>query len=190
MEKKYIFVEHFQNERNETKTRHIYEMPEDEFAKIPQANTKVFEVHRFEELFSMLAENLFAFNRVITSYADKARIQSMFLVDYFQKRIDVNRAALNFFSTLFMYRDFVKKRFKDNYILDFFKNNEKYIRCEVMRNYIQHVESFPVNLNTSYSRCDLELMLASVSFQIDASNLKANQMYDNTRENFDHFFYI
>ena len=75
MEKKYIFFEHFQNEKNETKTRNIYEMPEEEFAKIAPANKKVFEVYRFEELFAILIDNFLEFNKSVLAYADKARLQ-------------------------------------------------------------------------------------------------------------------
>lgn len=188
MEKKYIFFEYFQNEKNEMETHPIYEMSEEEFIKIAPANAKVFEVYRFEELFAMLADNFFAFNNVVTSYADKARLQSMIGSNYFQKRMDVNRAALNFFSTLFMYRDFVKERIKEKNILDFFQNNRKFVRCLVMRNYIQHVESFPINLSTSSNMCDIKLISTSVYFQVMASDLKEEHMNSDTRNKFHDFF--
>ena len=163
-------------------------MPEEEFAKIAPANKKVFEVYRFEELFAILIDNFLEFNKSVLAYADKARLQMFYFGDYFQKRIDINRAALNFFSTLFMYRDFIKERIKEKIILDFFKDNREFVRCLVMRNYIQHVESFPIISNVNYARCDINVELASVRFQIEASKLKKSLMNDDTRNKFHVFF--
>lgn len=163
-------------------------MQEDEFTKIAPANAKVFEVYRFEELFAILIDNFLEFNKSVLAYADKARLQMFYFGDYFQKRIDINRAALNFFSTLFMYRDFVKKHIKEKNILDFFKDNREFVRCLVMRNYIQHVESFPIISNVNYARCDINVELASVRFQIEASKLKESLMNDDTRNKFHVFF--
>ena len=94
MGKKYRFVTWAQDENNETQCYTIYEMPEEEFVKIEPANNTIFEVLRIEELFDMLVDNLFEFNKVVISYADKARLQTLYLGNSLQTRIDVNRTAL------------------------------------------------------------------------------------------------
>ena len=188
MNKKYIFIEHYQDENNRQATRYIYEMPEEEFANIAPANDKVFEIYRLEELFAILADNLFSFNNVITSYSDKARVQSMFWGNYFQQRIDVNRAALNFFATLNLYQDFLENNMGDVFGKDFWENNVEFQRCIVMRNYIQHIEFFPIISKVSYTRCDLNVSLASVRFQMDAHKLKVDRLCKGTRKKFHTFF--
>ena len=92
MAEKYIFVDSVQEQTP------IYEMSEEEFKRIQEANKIVFDVYRVEELFVMLIENFHAFNNVILTIADRARLQLMSSDNYFQKNIAVNRAALNFFA--------------------------------------------------------------------------------------------
>ena len=182
MADKYTFVD------DPLKKTPIYEMTEEEFFRIQEANEKVLEIYRFEEMFAMLIDNFYAFNNVIFTYADRARLQSVFSGSYFQKSIDINRAALNFFSTLNMYKDFVGKRikgFKDNFL-----KNREIQRCLVMRNYIQHVESFPIVANTSHSKGDLDVTLASVHFRVAAWKLKADRLQGKTQKNFSIFFDI
>lgn len=163
-------------------------MSEKEFSKIALANETVFNIYRLEELLATLIDNFFEFNNVILAYAEKARIQSLFRGNYFQKRIDVNRTALNFFAALSMYQDFVKARITDTDITDIFNKSNAFQRCLVMRNYIQHVEFFPIVSNVSYARCDIDVMLASVRFQIKAADLKTDQLHRATREKFHQYF--
>lgn len=180
MADKYIFV------NNPLEKTPIYEMSEEEFLRIEIANKKVSEIYRFEEMFAMLIDNFYAFNNVIFTYADRARLHSAFSGGYFHKRIDVNRAALNFFATLNMYQDFVCKHikvFKDNFL-----KNREIQRCLVMRNYIQHVESFPVIASTSRSNGDLDVTLASVHFQVAANKLKIDCLHKGTQKSFSAFF--
>ena len=188
MEKKYIFIEHYQNENNLPAIRKIYEMPEEEFIKILPANETVFKVYRFEELLATLIDNFLEFNNVILSYADKARVQSLFKENYFQKRIDINRTALNFFASLNMYRDFVKTHINDTYITNFLDTSSAFQCCLIMRNYIQHVDFFPIISNVSYTSCDIDVMLASVRFQIDAADLKVDKLHKATNEKFYKYF--
>lgn len=188
MDKKYIFVEHYLDENKQPATRHIYEMSEKEFSKIALANETVFNIYRLEELLATLIDNFFEFNNVILAYAEKARIQSLFRGNYFQKRIDVNRTALNFFATLNMYQDFVKEHIEDADITNFFDTNKAFQRCLVMRNYIQHVDFFPIISNVSYTRCDINVMLASVRFQIKAIDLNICQLHKETRKKFHKYF--
>ena len=166
----------------------IYEMPEDEFLKIAIANKKIFEVYRFEELFAILIDNFFEFNRTVLTYADKARVQMFYTQDYFQKRIDINRAALNFLSTLNIYHDFIKNYTKNSGINDLFNNDVSIQRCLVMRHYIQHVESFPINTTLSYVNGDTDVMLTSIRFNISPSNLKVEQWEKSTQNKYHKFF--
>ena len=161
-------------------------MSEEEFLRISEANKKVFEVYRFEEMFAMLVDNFYAFNNVIITYADRARLQSS--GNYFQKRIDVNRAALNFFATLSMYQDFVCEHINTKEMAAAFSQCRDIQRCMVMRNYIQHVESFPIIANTSRSKGDLDVTLASVRFRVDAINLKIDLLHKGTRKEFTNHF--
>lgn len=188
MKKKYIFVEFYQNEKKLPAMRPIYEMPEDEFLKIAPANENIFNIYRLEELLATLIDNFFEFNNVILSYADKARVQSLFKGNYFQKRIDVNRTALNFFASLSMYRDFVKVHIDDLSTTDFFDKNTAFQRCLIMRNYIQHVDFFPIISNVSYTICDIDVMLASVRFQINTADLKIDKLQKSTIEKFNKYF--
>jgi len=182
MADKYIFV----NDPQE-KTP-IYEMSKEEFQKIEPANAKVFEVFHIEELFAMLVDNLYAFNNVIFTYADKARLKSVFSDNYFQKRLDVNRTALNFFAGLSLYQDFVRERIKAPEIADSLLQNREIQRCIAMRNYIQHVESFPVISCTSFSWCDLNVELSSVRFRVSTKDLKVDKLRKGTKKAFDKFF--
>lgn len=182
MDKKYFFLNPTDPSEN------IYEMSDDEFSKIAIANEKIFEVYRFEELFTIIINNFFEFNKVILFYADKARLQMCYTKDYFQKRIDINRAALNFLSTLSMYHDFIKNYIKISEINDLFNNDVDIQRCLVMRHYIQHVESFPINTMQSYINGDINVMLSSVRFSITPSNLKIEQWEKSTRNKYYKFF--
>lgn len=188
MEKKYIFFEHFQNEKNEMETHPIYEMSEEEFTKIATAKTKVFEIYHFEELFTMLIDNFCEFNNTIMSYADKARLQPFYSKDVIQKRIDINRTALNFFAALNLYQEFLENHLGDIFNEDFWDNNAIFKRCIVMRNYIQHVEFFPIIFKADYTNCDINISLATVRFQINAADLKVEQLRKGTHEDFDKFF--
>ena len=178
MAKKYVFVNNL-----EEKTP-IYEMSEEELQRIQEANEKVYEIYRVEELFSMLIDNFYAFNNVIITYADRARLQSVLSEDYFQKRIAVNRAALNFFATLSIYLDYVYERIDGKETDADFSQNRNIQRCMVMRNYIQHVESFPVISNTSYAKCDVDVTLSSVRFLVDSKSLKTDKLHKGTQERF------
>jgi len=182
MGKKYFFL----NPVNPCEN--IYEMSEEEFSRITIANKKIFEVYRFEELFAIIIKNFLDFNKVILFYADKARLQMFYTQDYFQKRIDVNRAALNFLSTLNMYHDFIKNYIKNPEINDLFNNDASIQRCLVMRHYIQHVESFPIDTTLSYVNGDIDVMLTSIRFNITPSNLKIEQWERSTQNKYHKFF--
>ena len=182
MAEKYIFVDSVQEQTP------IYEMSEEEFKRIQEANKIVFDVYRVEELFVMLIENFHAFNNVILTIADRARLQLMSSDNYFQKNIAVNRAALNFFATLNMYQDYICERIDCKEIGKDFSKNPNIQKCMGMRNYIQHVESFPVISNTSYSQCDLDVMLSSVRFLVAAKKLKIDKLHKGTREAFSKLF--
>ena len=180
MAKKIVFVNNIQEKTP------VYEMSEKKFLRIPEANEKVFEIYRFEEMFAMLIDNFYAFNNVIFTYADKARLQLFSPGNYFRKSIDINRAALNFLATLNMYQDFICERidkFKDNFL-----QNREIQRCIVMRNYIQHVESFPIIANTSHSKGDLDVTLSSARFRVAANKLKIDRLHKRTRKDFTTFF--
>lgn len=188
MDKKYIFVEYFHDRDKQLITHPIYEMPEEEFLKIAPANEKILQIYRFEELFAILVDNFFAFNNVILSYADKARLQTLCSATYFQKRIDVNRATLNFLATLNLYQEFLENNVEDVFDKKFWDSNTSFQRCLVMRNYIQHIEFYPIISNVSYTQCDLNVMLASVRFQLEASELKIEKLHKRTQEKFKQFF--
>ena len=188
MEKKYIFVEHYQTNVNEPFEHTIYEMSAEEFEKLVLANAQVAKIYRFEELFLMLINNLFDFNKIVLFYADKMRLQSLDYVDSLQIRVDVNRVVLNFFATLTTYFDFIKQNFNNPLNCKSYDSNKKLQRCLAMRNYIQHIESFPVKYNICISQGDLNVKLSTINFQVNIADLKIDQLKKCTQKKFNSFF--
>lgn len=178
-DKGFMFYSH--DGHAELKEKH---MSREDFTRIPVAVKIANNVFRVEELYHMLILALVEFNDLTSREADLSRYSTREEFDFGIFRIDCNRRAANFLTVLKMYQEYVAPGEKGERSLfgvgtQIFQK-EAFKTCNVLRNYIQHVASFPVTITWSsfMLACNEELKSVHVAIPVEellknTSNIKA-----------------
>lgn len=148
----------------------------------------VCEVSRCEELYHMLITALLEFNALplkeseYCRYANREELHTSFY------RIECNRRAANFLTVLKMYREFVcptanDERSKYGVSKRLFEKKE-FRFCDALRNYIQHIDCFPITLtnNCCCLACDEKLRTSHVIIPIKELSRKFDRAKGGTKD--------
>ena len=140
------------------------DMSRDEFDRIPSAVGHVRTVAHIESLYHLLVVSLVEFNEILTKEADYSRFARRTEDEISLYRLEGNRRAAGFLTTLDMYKECVctkrgnscfgigRSRFESN----------GFGFCKALRNYIQHVGCFPLTISWNNQKLACSELLRSV----------------------------
>ena len=161
--KTYIFFKERNGKDVDRKT-----MSPPDFAQISKDVDLVLTVSRSEELYHMLVSALLEFDALPMKRVESCRYADYDELNSDLYRIDCNRCAANFLTVLKMYREFVspeEKGVRSPFGVGKGLFEKKEFRfCNGLRNYIQHIDCFPITLSngSQYLACKEELRTAHV----------------------------
>lgn len=179
----YVFYRH-----NRQKELGQKPMPGQTFESIANNVRIVCEVSRCEELYHMLVASLLEFVSLPIKEAEKSRYTNTEELQTSFYRIECNRRAANFLTVLKMYREFVcpiEKGGRSKYGVSKSLFQKKEFRfCDALRNYIQHIDCFPITLTSNCCRlaCGEYLRTSHVIIPTNKLVAKSGHAKDGTRD--------
>ena len=166
----------------------IFSLSGEEVKYLKDCNCKAFSTYRYEELLCMLMNSLIAFDAVVYKYSDLNRFGFTNQQSVFEKTIEINQVALNYFSVLQMFFDFIGKKEKQKMGIDDLYDSIEFSQCKVLRNYIQHVECLPITINSQSHLGDSKTVLIAERFFVPTNNIKIDRLRPNTKTVFQKIF--
>lgn len=185
-------------ERNETPYAFAYnpmypadEEPigKEEFERIAPSVRHVLDVQEIEDLYDMLVKAVRKFDQIFFRHADLARFENGSVERFHQKRQEINNASVEVFSILQMFLDYQANNQRvESDLVPKLKDDLSVKKCKALRNYLQHVGTFPLVIITQSMICAERVDFSSVRFTMKREAFELEKLEAPTRRSFESVF--
>ena len=179
----YVFVYDTSNPADEVP------IGKEEFDRIKPSAEHVLAVQEIEDLYDMLVNAVWKFDQVFFRYADLARFVSGLYELFYQKRQEISSASIEVFSILQMFLDYQKDNpHVKHEPLPQLKTESAIRKCKALRNYLQHVGTFPMTITDRSMMCAQKVDFSSIRFTMFRREFDLQRLNPNTRKDFESQF--
>ena len=160
-----------------------------EFEQIKSSKAHVLAVEEIEDLYDMLVKAVWKFDQIFFRHADLARFENGSADSFYQRRQEINNASVEVFSILQMVLDYQS----DNphvklEPLPKLADEPAVQRCKALRNYLQHVGTFPLVISTGSMICAQAVDFSSVRFRMKRDDFDLSRLKKSTKKRFEDAF--
>ena len=160
-----------------------------DFDLIKPSVEHVFAVQDVEDLYDMLVKAVWKFDQIFFRYADLARFENGSDESFHQKRQEINNASVEVFSILQMILDYQGDNPHVNQEpLPKLADEPSIQRCKALRNYLQHVGTFPLIISTGSTICAQTVDFSSVRFTMKQEAFDLSRLKKSTKKCFEAVF--
>ena len=160
-----------------------------EFEQIAPSVRHVLDVQELEDLYDMLVKAVWKFDQVFFQHADLARFENGSTEALHQKRQEINSASVEVFSILQMFLDYQKNnQHVKSDLVPKLKDDPAVKKCKALRNYLQHVGTFPLVVITQSMICAENVDFSSVRFTMKRDCFELKRMEARTIKLFESVF--
>lgn len=160
-----------------------------EFEQIKSSKAHVLAVEEIEDLYDMLVKAVWKFDQIFFRHADLARFEDGTEETFHQRRQEINNASVEIFSILQMFLDYQSDNSHVNQEpLPKLTDDPAIQRCKVLRNYLQHVGTFPLVISTGSTICAQTVDFSSVRFTMKRDEFDLSRLKKSTAKCFEVFF--
>ena len=160
-----------------------------EFERIEKAVRHVFDVQEIEDLYEMFVKAVWKFDQIFFRYADLARFESGSDESFHQKRQEINNASVEVFSILQMFLDYQSDNpHVKSEPLPRLADNPAIQKCKALRNYLQHVGTFPLVISTGSMICAQTVDFSSIRFTMKSDDFDLGRLKPSTKKSFETAF--
>ena len=160
-----------------------------EFDQIKPSREHVLAVQELEDLYDMFVKAVWQFDQLFFQHADLARFENGDDESFHRQRQEINNATVEVFSILQMFLDYqsdnphVKRA-----PLPKLADEPAVKRCKALRNYLQHVGTFPLTISTGSRICAQEVDFSSVRFTMKRQFFELDRLKKHTKTDFESAF--
>lgn len=145
--------------------------------------------YRFEELFSIVAETAFEFDRFVNDVANRFRYMIILEHNDIQNGVMLGQKLFSFLLALCSYREAAENDFGDKCDLQASSELRGWLnRCKCIRNYIIHVGCVPYGCKMNYRLLPTNDVLASAKLGFCIDELELDKVHSSTRKLFDEVY--
>lgn len=160
-----------------------------EFERIEKAAQHVFDVQEIEDLYEMFVKAVWKFDQIFFRHADLARFENGSEESFFQNRQEINNASVEVFSILQMFLDYQSDNpHVKSEPLPRLADDPSVQKCKALRNYLQHVGTFPLVISTGSTACAEKVNLSSVRFTMKRDDFDLGRLKTSTKKSFEAAF--
>lgn len=140
------------------------DMPREDYARILASVRRVRAVAHIESLYHLLVTSIVEFNEILSKEADRSRFAHRNENEVSLYRLEGNRRAAGFLTTLDMYKEFVcPAKGKSMFGVERSRfESDDFRFCNGLRNYLQHIGCFPLTIRWSSEKLACSEVLRSV----------------------------
>ena len=161
-----------------------------EYQRIKESTQHIYDVQEIEDLYEMLVKAVWKFDQIFFQHADLERFENGdFNESFYRRRQEINNVSVEVFSILQMFLDYqadnphVKAE-----PLPKLADEPAIQKCKALRNYLQHVGTFPLVISTRNMICAQAVDFSSIRFTMTRDDFDLERLNPKTRQSFESAF--
>ena len=145
--------------------------------------------YRFEELFSIVVETAFEFDKFVNDVANRFRYMIILEHNDILNGVMLGQKLFSFLSALGSYREAAENDFSEKCKLQVGSESRGWLdRCKCIRNYIIHVGCVPYGCKMNYRLLPTNDVLANARLGFCIDKLELDKVHPSTRKLFDEVY--